>query len=115
MIYQLPRGLPSLCVDTDLFGRDGLSPRQVLDVLSQLRDGLGRCAWNVLAINAAVRAVTVGTPRQVFGVLRLAVTGKMVSPPMCESLEILGREVVWFRLCGAIEAVSGEMRKVAKT
>ena len=37
-------------------------------------------------------------PAQVFGVLRVAVTGQRVSPPLFESLEILGKELTLRRI-----------------
>lgn len=40
---------------------------------------------------------------QVFGVLRVAVTGQKVSPPLFESMEIIGKEKVLERLRKAIE------------
>ncbi|GAB4451722.1 MAG: glutamate--tRNA ligase [Anaerolineales bacterium] len=40
---------------------------------------------------------------QVFGILRVAATGQKVSPPLFESLEIIGREKVLERLKRAIE------------
>jgi glutamyl-tRNA synthetase len=39
---------------------------------------------------------------QVFGILRVAVTGQRVSPPLFESMEIIGKEKVLERLRGAI-------------
>jgi glutamyl-tRNA synthetase len=39
---------------------------------------------------------------QVFGVVRVAVTGQKVSPPLFESMEIVGREKVLQRLQNAI-------------
>jgi glutamyl-tRNA synthetase len=41
-------------------------------------------------------------PGQVFGILRVAVTGRMVSPPLFESMEIIGREKVISRITDAI-------------
>ena len=43
------------------------------------------------------------SPAQVFGILRVAVTGQKVSPPLFESMEIIGREKVLERLNNAIE------------
>ena len=43
------------------------------------------------------------SPNQVFGILRVAVTGQKVSPPLFESMEIIGREKVLERLKNAIE------------
>ena len=40
---------------------------------------------------------------QVFGVLRVAVTGQRVSPPLFESMEIIGREKVLDRLKNSVE------------
>lgn len=42
-------------------------------------------------------------PGQVFGILRVAVTGRMVSPPLFEVMEIIGREKVISRLADAIK------------
>ena len=39
---------------------------------------------------------------QVFGVLRVAVTGQKVSPPLFESMAIIGRETVLKRIQNAI-------------
>ncbi len=41
-------------------------------------------------------------PNQVFGILRVAVTGQVVSPPLFESMEIVGREKVLARIRAAI-------------
>ena len=40
---------------------------------------------------------------QVFGILRVAITGQKVSPPLFESMEIIGREKVLARIRTAIE------------
>jgi glutamyl-tRNA synthetase len=39
---------------------------------------------------------------QVFGIVRVAVTGQKVSPPLFESMEIIGKEKVLERLQKAI-------------
>jgi len=39
---------------------------------------------------------------QVFGIMRAAITGQKVSPPLFESMEIIGREVVINRLNRAL-------------
>lgn len=43
---------------------------------------------------------------QVFGVLRVATTGQRISPPLFESMEIIGREKVLERIKNAIELLS---------
>lgn len=41
-------------------------------------------------------------PRKAFGPVRVAVTGSHISPPLYESLELLGREVTMRRLRAAL-------------
>jgi glutamyl-tRNA synthetase len=58
--------------------------------------------WSTAAIEAALRAALVDglglKPKLAFGPVRVAVTGRRVSPPLFESMEILGREVSLTRL-----------------
>jgi len=42
-------------------------------------------------------------PGQVFGIMRVAITGQKVSPPLFESMEIIGREKVLARMSRAVE------------
>lgn len=46
---------------------------------------------------------------QVFGVLRMAITAQRVSPPLIESMEILGREQTLARLKKAIEIIKNSL------
>jgi glutamyl-tRNA synthetase len=48
------------------------------------------------------------TPGQVFGIMRAAVTGQKVSPPLFESMEIIGKQKVIERLTRAIEILKEE-------
>jgi len=52
--------------------------------------------WSSSAIQEALRAALVETlglkPKVAFGPVRVAITGRRVSPPLFESMEILGRE-----------------------
>ena len=74
--------------------------RAAYDALS----GLGE--WTTAAIEAALRAALVEglglKPRNAFGPVRVAVTGSRVSPPLFESLELLGRERSLKRLQAAL-------------
>jgi glutamyl-tRNA synthetase len=45
------------------------------------------------------------SPNQVFGILRVAVTGQTVSPPLFESMEIVGKVKVLERLQAAIRTL----------
>ncbi|OGC77540.1 MAG: glutamate--tRNA ligase [candidate division Zixibacteria bacterium RBG_16_50_21] len=46
------------------------------------------------------------TAGQLFGILRVAITGRTVSPPLFESMEILGKEKVLARLNNAVALLS---------
>lgn len=62
---------------------------------------LGSCAWTAEAIEEALRAVPEALelkPKVVFQAIRVAATGSTVSPPLFESLELLGRERTLARL-----------------
>jgi glutamyl-tRNA synthetase len=62
--------------------------------------------WSAADIEAALRAALVEDlglkPKVAFGPVRIAVTGRRVSPPLFESLEILGRERTLARLRDAL-------------
>lgn len=58
--------------------------------------------WNTAALEETLRRVVVDgmelSPRHAFGPLRVAVSGQRVSPPLFESMEVLGRESTLARL-----------------
>jgi len=64
--------------------------------------------WSTAAIEAALRAALVDglglKPKHAFGPVRVAVTGRRVSPPLFESLELLGAERTLARLAAAVDA-----------
>jgi glutamyl-tRNA synthetase len=70
------------------------------DALSELP------TWSTAAVEAALREALVEglglKPRHAFGPVRIAATGRKVSPPLFESLELLGRERSLARLAGAL-------------
>ncbi len=70
---------------------------QLLDALPELSHALVEPPMRQLIEELAL------SPNQVFGILRVAVTGQMVSPPLFESMEIVGKEKVLERLRHAIE------------
>jgi glutamyl-tRNA synthetase len=75
--------------------------RASYDALSGLGD------WTTEAIQAALQEALVDglglKPRNAYGPVRVAVTGRRVSPPLFESLELLGRERGLGRLQSALE------------
>ena len=72
-------------------------PANLVEVIDASVQGLeGLAEWNAETIQAALRTKLVDElelkPRQAFGPARVAISGKRVSPPLFESMEILGRE-----------------------
>ena len=65
--------------------------------------------WTTEAIDEALRAKLVDElglkPRNAFGPVRVAVTGRRISPPLFESLELLGREASVARMTDAASGV----------
>lgn len=61
--------------------------------------------WGTEAIEAALRAALIEglglKPKVAFGPVRVAITGRRISPPLFESLEILGRDLALSRLRAA--------------
>ena len=78
--------------------------REVVTAAHDALAGLGH--WSTAAIEEALRASLVEglglKPRHAFGPVRVAVTGRKVSPPLFESLELLGRDRSLARLSGAL-------------
>ncbi len=83
----------------------GPDARPTLDAALAALDGLA--GWEHDAIKAALdEALVAGLglkPRNAFGPLRVAITGRTISPPLFESMELLGREVSLRRLRHALD------------
>lgn len=67
--------------------------------------------WTAPAIEEALRVSLVDglglKPRQAYAPVRVAVSGRTVSPPLYESMELLGRERSLARLRGGVERAAG--------
>lgn len=94
--------LAFLFVDEDAFEVDAEdAEKQIgeagIPVLQASYDALEALpTWSTEAIQTALQAALVDglglKPRNAFGPVRVAVTGRRISPPLFESLELLGRE-----------------------
>ena len=103
-----------LFVDEDAFERDPADAEKLLNedgkgVVKAAHDALAALdAWETAAIDEALRKALVEDlglkPRNAFGPVRVAITGRRVSPPLFESLELLGRDRALARLSSALEA-----------
>ena len=89
-----------LVIDPDALAKAGPDAPAVLAAALTALAALGE--WTTDAIQAALREALVDglgiKPRFAFGPVRLAVTGSAVSPPLFESMELLGRESSLARL-----------------
>jgi glutamyl-tRNA synthetase len=106
-----------LLVDEASFEVDPAEAERVLtgdsaSVLTAARESLtGVAEWTTAAIETALRTALIDDmglkPRVAFGPVRVAVSGRRVSPPLFESMELLGRERSLARLTEALTRASG--------
>ncbi|GCD91961.1 glutamate--tRNA ligase [Nocardioides sp. LS1] len=111
-LTEVPEMLGFLFVDEADFTRDEADVAKLLDetgreVVQASYDALaGLDTWSTAAIQDALQGKLVDElglkPRVAFGPVRVAVTGRKVSPPLFESLELLGRERGLGRLKSAL-------------
>ncbi len=102
-----------LFVDEAHFRRDPADAEKMLNedgrtVVKAAHDALASLEeWSTEAIDGALRQALVEElglkPRNAFGPVRVAVTGRRISPPLFESLELLGRDRSLARLSSAQE------------
>jgi glutamyl-tRNA synthetase len=75
-------------------------------VLQAARDALVHTSWDTEQIEVALRHALVDglelKPKLAFGPVRVAVTGRRISPPLFESAQLLGRERTLERLDAAL-------------
>ncbi len=90
--------------DDDLeFAADAMPGEEGASVLAASAEALsGLADWTTPAIEAALRAALIDglgvKPRVAFGPLRTAVSGRRISPPLFESMELLGKESTLARI-----------------
>ncbi|WP_182526143.1 glutamate--tRNA ligase [Nocardioides dongkuii] len=100
-----------LFVDEDAFTRDEADAEKLLtddgkQVVQAAYDAVAPLEeWSTAAIQDALQAKLVDElglkPRNAYGPVRVAITGRRVSPPLFESMELLGRERSLARLRSA--------------
>jgi glutamyl-tRNA synthetase len=101
-----------LFVDEDAFARDPADAAKLLEtdegrgIVRAAHDALAALSsWETAAIDEALRKALIEElglkPRNAFGPVRVAVTGRRISPPLFESLELLGRDRSLARLASA--------------
>jgi glutamyl-tRNA synthetase len=90
----------ALTIEDDARKTLGDRSADVLDAAVAVLDGLDE--WTTASLEDALRGALVEglevSPRHAFGPLRVAISGLRVSPPLFESMEVLGRESTLHRL-----------------
>lgn len=111
-LAEVPQMLGFLFVPEDEFTRDEADVEKLLDeegrkVVQAAHDAVAALGtWSTAAIQEALQTTLVEElglkPRVAFGPVRVAITGRRVSPPLFESMELLGRERSLARLASAL-------------
>ncbi|WP_422631915.1 glutamate--tRNA ligase [Pseudokineococcus basanitobsidens] len=108
MLGFLLVGDDALVVEDDAVASLRAEAAEVLDVSAAALVDLAE--WDAVALEATLRAAVVDglgvKPKLAFGPLRVAVTGRRVSPPLFESMELLGRASTLHRLAALRQRVS---------
>ena len=75
---------------------------QALDVAMEELDAIDESSFTTERIEAALHGALIDRlglkPRKAFGAIRVAASGAAVSPPLFESLELLGKQTTMKRL-----------------
>jgi glutamyl-tRNA synthetase len=116
-LTEAPDMLGFLLLDEDHFTVALEDAEKVLtaDAAGTLKAAIGALEdvtdWTAASIEEALRAALIEglglRPRTAFAPLRVAVTGRRVSPPLFESMELLGRERTLSRLARVLLSIPG--------
>jgi glutamyl-tRNA synthetase len=96
--------------DLNLLVPKKMSLADVPEILQSARQILAESQFTHAALDANLREAAQRLnlkPGEMFQPIRVAVCGKMVAPPLFETLEILGRETVLQRIDAALERLEG--------
>jgi len=116
VLEEAPGMLGFLLVDPDRFELDpaavGALSDGTTDTLTAALAALAELPeWTTAAIEAGLRAALVDglglKPKVAFTPVRVAVTGRRVSPPLFESMELLGRDLSLTRLGALRDVLAG--------
>ncbi|RJN33138.1 glutamate--tRNA ligase [Nesterenkonia natronophila] len=89
-------------VEDKAFSGLGDQALETLDAATAALETIDEASWNTQQIESALREALIDglglKPRKAFGAVRSAVSGRKVSPPLFESMELLGKESSMKRL-----------------
>ena len=100
----------AVLADAELLTPKGRSEAETAAALVVAREALAASEWNAEALEAAGRAAAEAhgwKAGDFFRPLRVAVTGRLVSPPLFGSMELLGRERTLARITAARARLGG--------
>jgi glutamyl-tRNA synthetase len=104
--------VPQISYDPGLLIAKNMDAERTLDGLRRAERILaGAEQWEAAALEQPLRELVAELsikPVQLFTSLRVAVTGRTVSPPLFETMEVLGREVTLARVSQAISLLGGK-------
>jgi glutamyl-tRNA synthetase len=102
------------------FSLKGRTPAEVIEILGQFLEEIekDRAArtFHKDALEAFARDFCTRTgwkPKEIFGLLRLAVVGRVAAPPLFDTLEVCGKDRVRLRLRDAIEVLRAQAARTA--
>lgn len=103
----------------ELLVGDKMTPQASLEALQRVYQRLQEVeGWTAEAIEAVLRGLVdeLGLkPRQLFGIVRVAVTGRRVSPPLFETMALLGRERCLRWMAQALDALARYVQQPSAT
>ena len=100
---------PHITYDASLLvqkGMDGRSTEAALRAVYEKSHAVD--SWEALGLEAALRPLAEGLglkPGQLFGAIRVAVTGRTAAPPLFHTMEVLGRQRCLERLLHAVDGL----------
>ncbi|MCJ7827577.1 glutamate--tRNA ligase [Patescibacteria group bacterium] len=83
--------------------------QETVELLTKISEVLEGQAWEAEKMEESMRGLVAETgwkPRDFFMTLRVAITGKKITPPLFESMELLGKEESLARLQAAVKLLS---------
>jgi len=100
--------------DAELLIQKNMDAESTLQALHAAREALARLeGWSEASLEERLRALAAELglkAGQLFGTLRVAVTGRTVAPPLFGTLDVIGREAVLRRLARAEEMLAAAQR-----
>ena len=100
---------PELEYDKALFDSKKKTPAEIANALEMVKDELSKVeTWNHTEIENVCRALSSSLgwgAGDLFMPIRIAVTGKKATPPLFESMEVLGRDLSLYRIDKAVTLI----------